>query len=280
MVGPPGSGKTHLAKQMPAVRVNQDEEGKGHMSSFYNALLAGEDIVVDRMNFDAKQRARYIGPAREREYEIEIVLLYMPHEICLFNCKFRTGHPTIVSEDGAKKALNHFFRAFQYPTPDEGLIVSKRFEAPKKMDAIIVDLDGTLADCEHRRHFVHPPEGEKKDWLSFFKGCGEDAVVAPIHHLILAMQDHCEVVLCSGRPEDHCRELTESWLVNNLGATFPLFMRPAGDSRQDSLVKEIILDFELLPRYNILFTVDDRKQVVDMWRRRGLTCLQCAEGNF
>jgi histidinol phosphatase-like enzyme len=37
--------------------------------------------------------------------------------------------------------------------------------------AIIVDLDGTLASCEHRRHYV-----EKKDWLSFYENMGHDGV--------------------------------------------------------------------------------------------------------
>ena len=28
---------------------------------------------------------------------------------------------------------------------------------------------------------------------------------------------------------------------------------------------------------DILFVVDDRQKVVDMWREEGLTCLQCAD---
>jgi hypothetical protein len=31
---------------------------------------------------------------------------------------------------------------------------------------------------------------------------------------------------------------------------------------------------------NILYAVDDRQRVVDMWRSNGITCLQVAEGNF
>jgi len=30
----------------------------------------------------------------------------------------------------------------------------------------------------------------------------------------------------------------------------------------------------------IEFVVDDRQQVVDMWRRNGITCLQCDVGDF
>lgn len=33
-------------------------------------------------------------------------------------------------------------------------------------------------------------------------------------------------------------------------------------------------------RDNILFVIDDRDSVVEMWRRNGLTVLQCAKGDF
>lgn len=34
------------------------------------------------------------------------------------------------------------------------------------------------------------------------------------------------------------------------------------------------------PFFDVLFAVDDRKRVADMWRSVGLTCLHCDEGNF
>lgn len=57
-------------------------------------------------------------------------------------------------------------------------------------------------------------------------------------------------------------------------------MRKTGDYRKDCIVKEEIYRKDIEPIYDILFCVDDRKQVVDAWRELGLTCLQCAEGNF
>ncbi|WP_202926579.1 hypothetical protein [Piscirickettsia salmonis] len=48
----------------------------------------------------------------------------------------------------------------------------------------------------------------------------------------------------------------------------------------DNIIKEEILDRLLSNNKHILFVIDDRRQVVDMWRRRGIVCLQCAEGNF
>jgi hypothetical protein len=56
-------------------------------------------------------------------------------------------------------------------------------------------------------------------------------------------------------------------------------MRKDGDFRADNVVKQEILDAHI-DKDRVLFVLDDRQQVVDMWRRNGLTCFQVAEGNF
>jgi hypothetical protein len=56
-------------------------------------------------------------------------------------------------------------------------------------------------------------------------------------------------------------------------------MRKDGDFRADYIVKQEILDAHI-PKDRVLFVLDDRQQVVDMWRRNGLMCFQVAEGNF
>jgi chromosome condensin MukBEF MukE localization factor len=58
-----------------------------------------------------------------------------------------------------------------------------------------------------------------------------------------------------------------------------LYMRPANNTEPDYVIKQRIYD-EHLSREKVLFVLDDRKQVVDMWRSNGLTVLQCADGNF
>jgi len=35
-----------------------------------------------------------------------------------------------------------------------------------------------------------------------------------------------------------------------------------------------------IDRDRVLFIVEDRSSVVDMWRAQGLVCLQCAPGEF
>jgi hypothetical protein len=46
------------------------------------------------------------------------------------------------------------------------------------------------------------------------------------------------------------------------------------------MTEQDILDALKAEGKDILFAVDDRQQVVDMWRRNGITCLQCDEGQF
>lgn len=37
---------------------------------------------------------------------------------------------------------------------------------------VVFDLDGTLADGDHRLHHI---TGETKDWRAFFAACGDDS---------------------------------------------------------------------------------------------------------
>jgi hypothetical protein len=57
-------------------------------------------------------------------------------------------------------------------------------------------------------------------------------------------------------------------------------MRADKDHRADHIIKKEILDSFLAQGLDIAFTVDDRQQVVDMWRENNITCLQCDLGDF
>jgi len=45
-----------------------------------------------------------------------------------------------------------------------------------------------------------------------------------------------------------------------------LQMRITGDGRKDAIVKKQLFDEAIRDRYYIEFVLDDRNQVVDMWR--------------
>ena len=161
-------------------------------------------------------------------------------------------------------------------------------------DIIVCDLDGTLCNIDHRLHFVQVAEGAprvansgditypRKDWDSFFNGIPNDTVNEPVLELLdkfRSGQQIYEIVFCSGRPE-RCRADTVDWLGAYVGYShYELYMRQDGDFRRDDIVKQEILD-KHIEKDRVLFVLDDRDQVVDMWRRNGLTCFQVAEGDF
>lgn len=150
-------------------------------------------------------------------------------------------------------------------------------EPTPEQKTIICDLDGTLCNIEHRLHFL---DG-KKDWDSFYGACPDDIPNLWCVSLIESMYAQgYSIVFVSGRRES-TREQTVAWLQQYLkdGMWAELYMRKDGDYRKDSIIKKEIYDEHLSER-NILFVLDDRRQVVDMWREQGLVCLQVAEGNF
>jgi hypothetical protein len=141
---------------------------------------------------------------------------------------------------------------------------------------IIVDLDGTLADCSHRRHLVENT-ATVKNWDKFYRLMIDDKVNGWCKELIRWF----DPLFVSGRPGEY-RQLTIEWFKKNniYCENAQLFMRRDGDYRDDAIVKEEIYEKCIKPYYNVLFVVDDRKKAVDMWRKNGLVCLHCAEGDF
>lgn len=146
------------------------------------------------------------------------------------------------------------------------------------MNAIIIDLDGTLCDVRHRTHYVKesPP-----NWSAFFDACVEDTPNSAVAALYdMARSAGCAIIYVSGRPETH-RAPTDRWLVQHrLHGYTRLLMRAAGDYRPDDIIKRELYEAHIAGRYEVLFSVDDRSSVVAMWRSLGITCLQCADGDF
>ncbi len=146
------------------------------------------------------------------------------------------------------------------------------------MKTVIFDIDGTLADICHRRKFL---DQDKPDWESFNDLMGDDSPNLPIVDLYRTIWDSgkYDVAITSGRSERD-RKVTEQWLIWNEIPFERLEMRADGDNRADNVIKEEILLKLQGEGKDILFAVDDRQQVVDMWRKNGITCLQCDVGDF
>ena len=144
---------------------------------------------------------------------------------------------------------------------------------------IAFDLDGTLANIEHRLHYIRG-EG-KKDWPAFFRACVDDDPITPMIRIARQLASFNTIEIWSGR-SDEVRPQTEAWLARyNLDWSqgVHLRMRKAGDYRADDIVKGEWLD-ALPDSDRPVMAFDDRQRVVDMWRSRGVICCQVAPGDF
>lgn len=138
----------------------------------------------------------------------------------------------------------------------------------------IFDLDGTLADCQHRVPLI-------PNWDAFFGACGEDAPIWPVIQTAKRLAASAEVWIVSGR-NVQARNATVHWLEQHgLHPEQLKFMRSHKDHRPDDEVKrEWLHSLATEDRERIVAVFDDRDRVVSMWREEGLPCFQVAPGAF
>jgi hypothetical protein len=155
--------------------------------------------------------------------------------------------------------------------------------ARSKVEAIIVDLDGTLCDIEHRKHFIISESGElkdKPDWDGFNAECINDTPVAAISELMdLYSNAGFHILILTGRDQKYESE-TRQWLMDNDIPWAQICMRETGDYRSDFTIKHQHYIEQIAPHFDVRFVLEDRKAVVEMWRDLGLLCLQPAQGEY
>lgn len=275
--GLPGSGKSTWAREYQkknpnTVLVNKDElrmmlhegvhsKGREVMvldlrdSIVIKALEQGHDVVIHDTNFNPTHEAqmRRIAGMLPWKGRCEVVIqdfTNVPLEECI---RRDLQRPASVGE----KVIRDMWKQFLRPAPAV-------YTPPKDgIPAIICDLDGTLALMNGR----DPYDAST---------CISDLPNQPVIDIV---KKYSSVVYVSGR-QDKDRSQTMAWLRKYELPAGELFMRKTGDMRRDYIVKREIFDEHIRDTYRILFVLDDRNQVVEMWRSLGLTCLQVAEGDF
>jgi uncharacterized HAD superfamily protein len=141
---------------------------------------------------------------------------------------------------------------------------------------ICFDIDGTLADINHRVHYLRE---SPKNWNMFKAEMVNDKPIKQICSIAREMYyvgNH--VILCTGRGEEN-REVTQYWLRKHEIKFAKLYMRSEGDRRGDDIVKkelldQIVVDFGQKP--DIWF--DDRPRVVKMLRENGVFVADVYQG--
>ena len=124
--------------------------------------------------------------------------------------------------------------------------------------AVVLDLDGVLADTRHRMHFLAK---RPKDWDGFFAAAVRDPAYAEGLALArAAVGQGRAVVYLSGRPE-RTRDDTLAWLRRHDAPAGEVLLRPEGDRRPARAVKLAELR-RLRRRYRLDVLVDDDPEVV------------------
>jgi predicted kinase len=282
--GLPASGKSTWAQQQvlnaapgKAIRVNRDllrtmlhaGRWKGQKTEGITAKV--RDLVIeeamerrvpliisDDTNLSPKVANELLLLTEAGGYSFEVQdFTDVPLQVCIERDLGR-------AESVGEKVIRRMYNDFLAPVPaDPPAWISGA------ASVVLVDVDGTLARMADRS----PYEWHRVE---------EDSPIVPIVRMVDVLRNAGHrIVFLSGR-DGSCEVQTERWLRTHALKQYnePLLMRAAGDMRKDSIVKREIYEEHILGQYNVEWVLDDRDQVVEMWRSLGLTCLQVAPGAF
>lgn len=235
------------------------------------ALLAsGRDVVADDTNLRPKYVREWIRFARANGAEVEVTEFPVSVEEAIARDAQRAK--PVGAEVITRMAGKFLRKGHLLPIPDDfyededtetGLYEPK----PDSLPTVLVDIDGTLALMGDRSPY---------DLAKVSDDLPNRGVIEAVKAAAAA---GTSIVYLSGR-EDSCRAATEAWLDEHVGIPGPLYMRPTDDRRKDSIVKRELFDAHIRDDRDVLYVLDDRKQVVDAWRALGLTVFQVAPGDF
>ena len=137
---------------------------------------------------------------------------------------------------------------------------------------ILCDIDGTVANNEHRQHYLK----NQKDWKSFFDEMVNDI---PIHDVINKIieekNEGKEIVFITGRPESY-RNTSMIWLSKYFSFNFSLLMREDKDHRNKVIVKKDIFE-KKFSIGEISYVIDNDKELLKLWTDLGLKAVDASK---
>lgn len=141
-----------------------------------------------------------------------------------------------------------------------------------KPEAVIFDVDGTLADVSPYIHYVrniHNDLNFKKDFDKFHE---ESINALPNYNVVEMLNnaffDQKHIIIVTSRKETW-RGLTSHWLAKNDIGHHALYMRKDDDLRPDYEVKKDILN-KINQHWNVVHAVDDNPAVLRLWFEHGI----------
>jgi len=289
-IGIPASGKSTWSRQFVQknpnwVRVNRDDyrlmlkeaqilDNKGEQlvtklvnDAILAALFAGYSVIVDQTNC----REKYLNQL------VDLVVKYANVSFRVFETSLekaierdnnRVGK---VGENVIKKMYKNYQILvsnfdFRVREQQEHIYIENVNENDLD-EAVIVDLDGTLAFANGKR-----------DWYDSDVSTDDISEIVK-EHVQYQYEKGKTIIIVTGR--DNKAELsTREWLAKHDIPYHKLYMREFGDYRKDTIVKKEIYENYIKDNYFISVVYDDRKKVVNMWRSLGIKCFQVEWGEY
>lgn len=141
------------------------------------------------------------------------------------------------------------------------------------------DIDGVLANADHRQHLLEPKGGGKKDWKTFFSRAGDDAVIAEVARLSTLLDPTLHRVLLTARPVT-IRDITTGWLERHDVAWDLLIMRPRREFSPSPVAKRHAVRELRAYGFDLLLAFDDDRRNVDMFHDEGIPCIYIHSGYY
>jgi predicted kinase len=254
-------------------RKQEDEISKVQDQLITAGLLSGQNVYVDDINLKAAYVKRLIRLAVHlgASWSIED-LTYIPLTECL---RRNAARSRVVPSDVIRSYHKRFIEGKGFPLPVPDGVFDPKLAPVKpympdetKPSVVLIDIDGTVALMNGRK----PHDYDR---------VSEDLPNIPVIHVVRSViSQGLHPVFLSGRP-DSCEEATGFWINKHVySGPRHLLMRRTGDFRADFEVKMELFDQHIRDTFNVRYALDDRNQVVDMYRAMGITVLQVAPGNF
>ena len=137
---------------------------------------------------------------------------------------------------------------------------------------ILCDIDGTVANNDHRQHFL---EG-KKDWDGFFNALDKDKpIYKTINKIIREHQNGKNIIFLTGRPERY-RSSTLVWLEKFFDFNISMLMRKNNDQRNKLIIKREIFESNF-NNAEIDYVLDNDNELLEMWHEIGISTIDANE---
>lgn len=228
-----------------------------HYRNGHNIIVADTNLNKDRM-IGLENKLANIG------YDVELKYFHgirAEEDISIETCLKRDSQRALsVGFDVIHKQWKQMIDSYGND------IIQQYVPDKTKPKAILVDLDGTLCKMNGRGPF---------EWDKV----GLDTPNFMVADLVdLKAKDGTKIILLSGR-DSVCRDKTLMWLDSHAVPYDYLWMRVKGDSRRDSIIKLELFDQHIRDNFYVLYAIDDRKQMIQLYTDIGLPVMNVGHIN-